>query len=152
MIFRGMRNEERGTGLLLHKINDFIIFVMNDFFYKKVDAYHIAKEYVIFVYSLLRKFTQYETYALCDQIRRAAVSIPSNIAEGLGRVSVKERIHFMEIAFGSLAEVSCQLDISESLGYISAEELQEAENRAERLSKVMSGLKNYLATKIISNM
>jgi four helix bundle protein len=132
--------------------NDFIIIVMNDFFYKKVDAYHIAKEYVIFVYSLLRKFPQYETYALCDQIRRAAVSIPSNIAEGLGRVSVKERIHFMEIAFGSLAEVSCQLDISESLGYISAEELQEAEERAERLSKVMSGLKNYLATKINSNM
>ena len=133
-------------------INDFIIIVMNDFFYKKVDAYHLAKEYVIFVYSLLRKFPQYETYALCDQIRRAAVSIPSNIAEGLGRVSVKERIHFMEIAFGSLAEVSCQLDISESLGYISANELQEAEERAERLSKVMSGLKNYLATKINSNM
>lgn len=125
---------------------------MNDFFYKKVDAYHLAKEYVFFVYSLLRKFPQYETYALCDQIRRAAVSIPSNIAEGLGRVSVKERIHFMEIAFGSLAEVSCQLDISESLGYISANELQEAEERAERLSKVMSGLKNYLATKINSNM
>ena len=125
---------------------------MNDFFYKKVDAYHLAKEYVIFVYSLLRKFPQYETYAFCDQIRRAAVSIPSNIAEGLGRVSVKERIHFMEIAFGSLAEVSCQLDISESLGYISANELQEAEERAERLSKVMSGLKNYLATKINSNM
>ena len=80
------------------------------------------------------------------------MSIPSNIAEGLGRVSVKERIHFMEIAFGSLAEVSCQLDISESLGYISANELQEAEERAERLSKVMSGLKNYLATKINSNM
>ena len=152
MIFRGMRNEERGTRLLLRKINDFIIIVMNDFFYKKVDAYHLAKEYVIFVYSLLRKFPQYETYALCDQIRRAAVSIPSNIAEGLGRVSVKERIHFMEIAFGSLAEVSCQLDISESLGYISPNELQEAEERAERLSKVMSGLKNYLATKINSNM
>ena len=147
-----MRNEERGTRLLLRQINDFIIIVMNDFFYKKVDAYHLAKEYVIFVYSLLRKFPQYETYALCDQIRRAAVSIPSNIAEGLGRVSVKERIHFMEIAFGSLAEVSCQLDISESLGYISAKELQEAEERAERLSKVMSGLKNYLATKINSNM
>ena len=147
-----MRKEERGRRLLLRKINDFIIIVMNDFFYKKVDAYHIAKEYVIFVYSLLRKFPQYETYALCDQIRRAAVSIPSNIAEGLGRVSVKERIHFMEIAFGSLAEVSCQLDISESLGYISAKELQEAEERAERLSKVMSGLKNYLATKINSNM
>ena len=79
---------------------------MNDFFYKKVDAYHIAKEYVIFVYSLLKKFPQYENYALCDQVRRAAISIPSNIAEGLGRMAIKERIHFIEIAFGSLAEVS----------------------------------------------
>ena len=124
---------------------------MNDFFYKKVDAYHIAKEYVIFVYSLLKKFPQYENYALCDQVRRAAISIPSNIAEGLGRMAIKERIHFIEIAFGSLAEVSCQLDISESLGYISAEELQEAETRAEHLSKVMSGLKNYLSSKINYN-
>jgi four helix bundle protein len=124
---------------------------MNDFFYKKVDAYHIAKEYVIFVYSLLKKFPQYENYALCDQVRRAAISIPSNIAEGLGRMAIKERIHFIEIAFGSLAEVSCQLDISESLGYISAEELQEAETRAEHLSKVMSGLKNYLSSKINNN-
>ena len=125
---------------------------MNDFFYKKVDAYHIAKEYVIFVYSLLRNYPQYESHALCDQMRRAVISIPSNIAEGMGRTSVKERIHFLEIAFGSLAEVSCQLDISESLGYISAEELQEAETRAEHLSKVMSGLKNYLTTKINSNL
>jgi four helix bundle protein len=124
---------------------------MNDFFYKKVDAYHIAKEYVIFVYSLLKKFPQYENYALCDQVRRAAISIPSNIAEGLGRMAIKERIHFIEIAFGSLAEVSCQLDISESLGYISAEELQEAETKAEHLSKVMSGLKNYLTSKINNN-
>ena len=124
---------------------------MNDFFYIKVDAYHIAKEYVIFVYSLLKKFPQYENYALCDQVRRAAISIPSNIAEGLGRMAIKERIHFIEIAFGSLAEVSCQLDISESLGYISAEELQEAETRAEHLSKVMSGLKNYLSSKINNN-
>ena len=124
---------------------------MNDFFYKKVDAYHIAKEYVIFVYSLLKKFPQYDNYALCDQVRRAAISIPSNIAEGLGRMAIKERIHFIEIAFGSLAEVSCQLDISESLGYISAEELQEAETRAEHLSKVMSGLKNYLSSKINNN-
>ena len=124
---------------------------MNDFFYKKVDAYHIAKEYVIFVYSLLKKFPQYENHALCDQVRRAAISIPTNIAEGLGRMAIKERIHFIEIAFGSLAEVSCQLDISESLGYISAEELQEAETKAEHLSKVMSGLKNYLTSKINNN-
>ena len=120
---------------------------MNDFFYKKVDAYHIAKEYVLFVYSLLQKFPQYENYALCDQIRRSVISVPSNIAEGLGRTSVKERIHFLEISFASLAEVSCQLDISQALGYISEDELENAEKRAERLSKVMSGLKNYLSSK-----
>ena len=55
---------------------------MNDFFYKKVDAYHIAKEYVIFVYSLLKKFPQYENYALYDKDRRAAISIPSKIKKG----------------------------------------------------------------------
>ena len=120
---------------------------MNDFFYKKVDAYHIAKEYVVFVYSLLRKYPSYEQYALCDQIRRAVISIPSNIAEGLGRMSVKERIHFIEIAFGSLTEVSCQLDISQSLGYITQEELSHAEETAQHLSRVMSGLKNYLSNK-----
>ena len=124
---------------------------MNDFFYKKVDAYHLAKAYVIYIYGLLRKYPSYEQYALCDQMRRAAISIPSNIAEGLGRMAVKERIHFLEIAFGSLAEVSCQLDISESLGYISAAELREAENKASQLAKVMSGLKNYLTTKIDTN-
>lgn len=119
---------------------------MNDFFYKKVDAYHIAKEYVIFIYSLLRNYPQYEQYALCDQIRRAAISIPSNIAEGLSRTAIKERIHFLEISFASLAETTCQLDISQSLGYITEEELERAETQAEHLSKVMSGLKKYLSS------
>ena len=121
---------------------------MNDFFYKKVDAYHIAKEYVIYVYSLLRKYPQYENYALCDQIRRATISVPSNIAEGLGRTALKERVHFLEIAFGSLSEVSCQLDISHSLGYITQEELTKAEEIAEHLSKVLSGLKNHFSNLI----
>ncbi|MBR5038562.1 MAG: four helix bundle protein [Prevotella sp.] len=121
---------------------------MNDFFYKKVDAYHIAKDYVIFIYSLLRNYPQYEQYALCDQIRRAAISIPSNIAEGLSRTAVKERIHFLDISFASLAETSCQLDISQSLGYITEEELGKAEMQAEHLSKVMSGLKKYLSSLI----
>ena len=121
---------------------------MNDFFYKKVDAYHLAKEYVVFVYGLLQKYPQYEQYALCSQMRRSAISIPSNIAEGLGRMAIKERIHFLEIAYGSLTEVTCQLDISQSVGYISQEELAEAEKMAQRLSKVMSGLKNYLSNKL----
>lgn len=116
---------------------------MGDFFYKKVDAYHLAKEFVVYIYSLLERYPVFEQYSLCAQMRRAAISIPSNIAEGLGRNSIKERIHFIEIAFGSLTEISCQLDISQTLGYITEDELTEAEKTAQRLSKVMSGLKNH---------
>ena len=60
---------------------------MSDFFYKKLDAYKIAKEYTIYVYSLLRKYPNYEQFALCDQLRRAVVSVPSNLVEGMGRGS-----------------------------------------------------------------
>ena len=81
---------------------------MNDFFYKKVEAYKKAKAFVVYVYTLLNKFPNTERYSLCDQIRRAAISIPSNIAEGLGRMSIRERLRFIEIAYGSLTEVTCQ--------------------------------------------
>ena len=121
---------------------------MNDFFYKKLDAYKIAKEFTIYVYSLVKRFPSYEQYALCDQLRRAAVSVPSNIVEGMGRTPVKERIHFLNISYGSLVEVMCQLDISLSLNYISNEELNQAEQIADRLGRVMSGLKKSLAEKL----
>ena len=121
---------------------------MNDFFYKKLDAYKIAKEFTIYVYSLVKRFPSYEQYALCDQLRRAAVSVPSNIVEGMGRTPVKERIHFLNISYGSLVEVMCQLDISLSLNYISNEELNHAEQIADRLGRVMSGLKKSLAEKL----
>ena len=124
---------------------------MNNFFYKKLDAYTIAKEFTMYVYSLLRKFPPYEQYALCDQLRRAAVSVPSNIAEGMGRMAIKERVHFLEISYASMTEVLCQLDISESLGYITPEELQKAEGISDRLGRVMSGLRKSLNDKISNN-
>ena len=119
----------------------------NDFFYKKVEAYKKAKELIVYIYSLVKKFPSYEQYAISDQIRRAAVSIPSNIAEGLGRMSVKERIHFIEIAYGSLTEVTCQLDIAQSLGYITEEDLSTAENMSIELGRIMSGLRKALIDK-----
>lgn len=122
---------------------------MNDFFYKNLDAYKVAKELTTYIYSLLKNYPAYEQYAMCDQIRRAAVSVPSNIAEGMGRMAVKERLHFIDISNGSLYEVLCQLDISQSLGYISEEELNKAEDIATHLSKVMSGLRKYLSEKDI---
>ena len=77
---------------------------MEDIFFtfETLDVYQKARKLVKDIYFLLEKFPSTERYALCDQIRRAAVSIPSNIAEGRGRFSVKERVHFVEIAYGSL--------------------------------------------------
>ena len=134
--------------LLLPTNKLIILIIMKDFFYKKLDAYKIAKEFTLYVYQLLRQFPQHEQYALCDQLRRAAVSVPSNIAEGMGRMAIKERLHFLEISYASITEVLCQLDISQSLGYISEENLSQAEEIAERLTRVMSGLRKSLLEKI----
>ena len=120
---------------------------MNDFFYKKLNAFIIAKEFTIYVYSLLKQYPSYEQYALCDQLRRASISVPSNIAEGMGRMAIKERIHFLEIAYASISEVLCQLDISVSLEYINEHQLLEAEEIAKRLTRVMSGLRKSLIDK-----
>jgi len=120
----------------------------NDFFYKKLDAYNKAKEFTLMVYSLLKKFPSYEQYALCDQLRRSAVSVPSNIAEGMGRMAIKERIHFLEISYASMIEVLCQMDISHSLGYISEEELDNIEDLGYAVGRLMSGLRKTLMDKI----
>ncbi len=87
--------------------------------YQKLDVYKVAKELVQQVYVLLKEYPSEEKYALCDQIRRAVISVPANIAEGMGRTSKKEQKQFLEIAYGSLMEVQCLLDISTDLGYIS---------------------------------
>lgn len=110
--------------------------------YKNLEAYKESKTLVKQVYALLKKFPKEEQYALCDQLRRAAISIPSNIAEGMGRVSTKEQIHFLEIAYGSLREVDCQLDIAKDLGYISDEELQNVEKQLEKVTALVAGMRN----------
>ena len=87
--------------------------------YRKLIVWQKAKELVKAVYVLTRKFPTDERYALTDQIRRAVVSIPSNIAEGYGRASNADYAHFLAIARGSLYETLTQLEIAEDLGYIS---------------------------------
>ena len=94
------------------------------------------------VYSLLRLFPSYEQYALCDQLRRAVISIPSNIAEGMGRYSNKEQVHFLEISYGSLMEVNSQLDIAKDLKYITEEQFVEVEQQIFKVASLVSGLRN----------
>ena len=111
------------------------------FSYRNLVAYQRAKVLVIEVYKLLKLFPKEENYALCDQLRRAVISIPSNIAEGMGRVSIKEQIHFIEIAFGSLSEVMCQMELAKDLNYITANQIMEVENLVRDIAKLLSGLR-----------
>ena len=95
------------------------------------------------VYRLQQKFPQTETYTLGDQIRRSASSVTSNIAEGSGRNSYKEKIHFIEIAYGSLMEAFSQLQIAQDLGYLTAKDIDDIRPSFIEVAKMLSGLKTY---------
>lgn len=110
--------------------------------YKNLAAYKESKALVIIVYKLLKKFPKEETYALCDQLRRAVVSVPSNLAEGSGRTSAKDQAHFFEMAYGSLMEVSCQIDIAHDLCYITQEEVDHVEQQVGIIAALLSGLRS----------
>ena len=107
---------------------------------KDLIIYQKAKELVIQVYKLLEQFPDAERFALCNQLRRAVVSIPSNIAEGMGRVSNKDQAHFLNIAYGSLMEVYAQLDIAHDLGYVNDEMFNQVESDVEEISKMICAM------------
>jgi len=115
---------------------------MEVFGYRKLIAYQKAKEIVKRTYKLLKKFPAEERYAMCDQLRRASVSITSNIAEGVNRFSIKDKARFIEIAYGSLMEVSSQFEISEELGYITTADRQNMDQLIEEDARLLSGLLN----------
>ena len=115
--------------------------------YKNLDVYKESKNLVKMVYGLIEKFPKVETYALCDQLRRSVISIPSNIAEGSGRTSAKDQAHFFEMAFGSLMEVNCQMDIACDLGYINQTELLKVEEQVSRIAAMLSGLRRKCLTR-----
>ena len=119
--------------------------------YKKLEVYTIGKELVLRVYELLKKFPKEEQYALCDQLRRAVISVPSNVAEGLGRLSEKEQVRFIEIAYGSLLEVETQLDLACDLRYITEEDLYGVMVLTDREARLLSGLRSRRIEKPITH-
>ncbi|HMX74214.1 MAG TPA: four helix bundle protein [Anaerolineales bacterium] len=104
------------------------------------DAIKIAKA----VYLLTGKFPKQETYALADQLRRAAVSVPSNIAEGQARKSPGDFRRFLHIALGSLAEVDTQLILAQEFGYLSKEDIDPMDMEIQNLRKKLYALINSL--------
>ena len=96
------------------------------------------------IYKATDDFPKHELYGLAQQIRRAAISIPSNIAEGKGHRSNREFCHFLFHARGSLLEVETQLLIAEELGYISSADEQRLAMAAEKVGRALTGLINSL--------
>lgn len=121
---------------------------MEDFGYRKLIAYQKAREVVKHTYKLLRKFPAEERYAMSDQLRRASVSITSNIAEGINRYSVKDKAHFIEIAYGSLMEVSSQFEIAEELNYITSDERLSMDLLVGDVARLLTGLQKTYNSKL----
>jgi four helix bundle protein len=114
---------------------------MNEYSYQTLNVYKDAKALVVDVYKLLKQYPAEERYALCEQIRRAAISITSNIAEGMSRYSDKEKVHFLEIAYASMMEVESQLDISVDLEYITKEQFATIAGSINSVGKQLSALR-----------
>ncbi len=121
---------------------------MERFPFRSLIVFQKAKEYVVLMYEILQKFPKKEEFALCDQLRRAVFSIPSNIAEGIGRFSLKEQLHFYEYANGSINETVCQLEIAKELGYINDNDMSILEERAVEVAKLLAGLRNSAYKKL----
>ena len=115
----------------------------SDFQYRKLIVWQKAMLLAKTVYALINQFPATEKYALSDQVRRAVVSIPSNIAEGCGRASNRDYAHFLSIARGSLYETMTQLELAQSLGYIDA--IKDVEELASEISRMLTSLmKKYI--------
>lgn len=108
--------------------------------HKELLVWQKAMQLVVDVYNLIRLLPKEEKYGLSDQMRRAAISIPSNIAEGNARSSQKDMVHFLYIAQGSRAELETQLELCELIGYISKERLEPVLMQTQEIGRMLSGL------------
>ena len=115
--------------------------------HKELDVWKVSMELVTLVYKLTEAFPKSEHFGLTSQIRRSAVSIPSNIAEGSGRNSWKELHQFVGYSIGSAAELDTQIIIAKILNYLDDKSIEEVFKMLEKTRKLLSGYKKYFKTK-----
>ena len=115
-----------------------------NFNFRNLICYQKGRVLVKEVYALVKTFPVEEKYALGDQMRRAVVSVTSNIAEGSGRQSLKDQAHFLELSYGSLMEVMSQLDLALDLNFIDNENYNRLELLIEEEAKIVSGYRASL--------
>ena len=119
----------------------------HEFTFAGLRVYQAARQLVKDVYKLVNKLPSIENFALSSQIRRAVVSVKSNIAEGSGRNHAKDKAHFIDMAYGSLMETYSELETAADLGYIIEEEVKIIKPDIIDIGKMLSGLR----TSILSN-
>ncbi len=108
--------------------------------HKKLDAWKLSMELVVDAYRITERFPREERYNLTNQIRRAAVSIPCNIAEGAARQTRKEFANYLHMAQGSLSELDTLFELAERLRYLGPNDWKALDGQMERIDKMLSGL------------
>lgn len=116
--------------------------------YKELDVWQKSIDLAVGIYNLTESFPSDEKYALTNQMRRAAVSIPSNIAEGFFRDSTKDYIKFLYIARGSRAELETQILLAYRLEYINSDQYDEFQNNLETISRMLNSMISRLSAKL----
>lgn len=119
-----------------------------EFNFRKLICYQKGRGLVGEIYKVVRTLPSEERFALGDQLRRAAVSVTSNIAEGTGRQSLKDQAHFIELSYGSLMEVMSQLDVALDQCFITEDIHQSLEALIVEEARVLSGYRNSLLSKL----
>lgn len=109
--------------------------------HEKLEVWHLAKTLAGGVYLLTSSFPKDERFGLVDQMRRAGVSVMSNLAEGCGRMSARDQAHFSQLAFGSLLELDAQFQLSVDLRFLHVEDYQNIRHSVVELVKKISALR-----------
>ena len=121
---------------------------MYTYSFEKLDVWQKAKSFSVLIYKITRNFPSDEKFGITNQLRRASVSVPSNIAEGISRISYKEQARFSEIAYGSLMEVLNQIIISQDLGYLEIDAYERVRIDIDEISNKLNALKKAQISRI----
>jgi len=111
---------------------------MKEYSFEKLEVWKLSKELSIKIYQLTNKFPSEEKFGIISQLRRASISVASNLAEGSGRNTNKDKAHFTQLAYGSLMECLNLLIISNELNFINSKEINEIRDMIETLSQKLS--------------
>jgi len=120
--------------------------------FEKLQLWHTTKDFTKRIYVATKQFPLSEQYGLINQLRRAAVSVMSNIAEGSARTSKKDQAHFSQLAFSSLMEVACQLQLAHEMDYVGIDEYKELRKNISDISIKLNALRRSQLKALITTV